>query len=208
MKSSHALPLAATPASTDRPVRSSASTATATPAAAAAVSPRVLRAEAVVDAPAAEVWRAWSTSSGASAFLAPRVNIDLRIGGVFEVFFDPQDASKSSRGIVLALVPGQMISFGWHLPPLYPQLPHGVMPVLIALRPTGPARTVVAIAHFGWGAAPCWDEPYTHMLRGWSDVLGRLQHRFAVGPIDWAAEMASGPDRREFTLKERAVTPV
>lgn len=165
-----------------------------------------LRVEAVISAPLAQVWQAWSTSDGASAFLAPRVVVDPRVGGRFEVYFDPHDPAKSSRGRVLGFVPGQSLSFEWHLPPMYPDLQNVVMPVTVTFRADGPTRTVVTIEHAGWGTGPHWDDAFTHMHRGWSDLLGRLQERFTAGPIDWTREMAQGPDRENFTLKERSAT--
>jgi hypothetical protein len=53
------------------------------PAAPASSSPLVH--ETVVAAPLESVWRAWSTSAGLSAWLAPLVDIDLRIGGTLRV---------------------------------------------------------------------------------------------------------------------------
>lgn len=43
--------------------------------------PRMIRVEATVNAPLAEVWQAWTISAGAETFFAPKVNIQLAIGG-------------------------------------------------------------------------------------------------------------------------------
>jgi uncharacterized protein YndB with AHSA1/START domain len=76
-----------------------------------------IHAEVVVNAPQSEVWLAWATDEGARTFLAPKTNIDTRIGGPYEIFFNPADDRMSTKGMkVLSYVPGEMLSFEWCLP--------------------------------------------------------------------------------------------
>jgi uncharacterized protein YndB with AHSA1/START domain len=146
-----------------------------------------------------------TTSTGAEEFFAPKAHIELRVGGPFEICFDPSDATKSSRGHVLSYTPDEMLSFEWFLPPLYPELRNARTWVVVTVHADGPTNSIVKIEHLGWGSGPGWDDAFPHMERGWNDVLGRLQQRFTAGPINWAAEMATGTDKKEFTLKQRAV---
>src|SRR5690606_37572992 len=44
--------------------------------------------ETILAAPIDNVWRAWTTSAGLSAWLAPRADADLRIGGKLRVAYD------------------------------------------------------------------------------------------------------------------------
>jgi hypothetical protein len=57
-----------------------------------------VRVEATVAAAVASVWRAWTTSQGAETFFAERANIDLRLGGPYEIFFNPADERMSTKG--------------------------------------------------------------------------------------------------------------
>jgi uncharacterized protein YndB with AHSA1/START domain len=50
-----------------------------------------IRINGLVDAPAADVWRAFSTSEGAETFFAQRAHIGLSLGGPYEIFFNPAD---------------------------------------------------------------------------------------------------------------------
>ncbi len=46
--------------------------------------PRVVRVEGTVNGPVSEVWRVWTTSTGAEEFFAEKANIQLSIGGPYE----------------------------------------------------------------------------------------------------------------------------
>ena len=50
-----------------------------------------------LDAPIQAVWDAWTTEAGLISFFAPAVNIDLRPGGPYEIFFSPEN-SPGTRG--------------------------------------------------------------------------------------------------------------
>lgn len=60
----------------------------------------------------AEVWRVWTTSKGAEEFFAEKANIQLAIGGPYEIQFDPKDERSGTKGLkILSYSPNEMISF-------------------------------------------------------------------------------------------------
>lgn len=173
---------------------------------AAAVSSRGVRVEGTINAPLAEVWRVWTTSAGAEEFFAPRANIELAIGGPYEIYFDPHDERKSTKGLkVLAYAPQEMIAFQWNAPPDMPEIRNGGTWVVVQLRAAGDTRTHVTVAHLGWKSGPAWDQAYPHFVRGWNDLVERLKVRFNEGPIDWSREVET-EDKAHFSLKERKPT--
>lgn len=89
---------------------------------------RVVRAETVVNAGVDQVWDAWATNDGIKSFLAPDCNVEIRIDGPYQIFFDPE-AEPGLKGaddmIVLAFQPGKMLSFTWNASTLFPNVrPH------------------------------------------------------------------------------------
>ena len=58
---------------------------------------RVIRGEVVVQATVDAAWDAWTTEEGIMTFFAPDCNVDLRVDGWYEVFFDP-DAPPGQKG--------------------------------------------------------------------------------------------------------------
>jgi uncharacterized protein YndB with AHSA1/START domain len=70
--------------------------------------------EAMVDAPAEQVWRAWTTVEGMQSWMVAKTDIDLRVGGLWRTSYSRDadlggDAAIHHR--VLALDPGRMLAF-------------------------------------------------------------------------------------------------
>ena len=58
---------------------------------------RMIEKSVIVPAAIQPVWDAWTTSEGAQTFFAPRANIELSVGGPYELLFD-LDAPVGSQG--------------------------------------------------------------------------------------------------------------
>ncbi len=150
---------------------------------------RAICAEITVNAGIDEVWDAWTTNEGIKSFFAPDCNVDLRIDGPYQIFFDP-DAEPGLKGaddmIVLAYQPKKMLSFTWnapaHLPNVRPHRTH----VVVRLVPQGDRQVRVTLRHDGWGEGDEWDQAFDYFTIAWKKVvLPRLKHRLDQGPIDW-----------------------
>lgn len=167
------------------------------PTGSAASSERAIHVEVTVDAPVAAVYDAWSTSTGAQTFFATKTRIEPRVGGPYEIYFNPADERMTTKGCkVLSYSPGEMISFQWRLPrDEFPDLQDAPMWVVVQMRAAGANRTVVTITHLGFGTGPGWDRAYSHMERGWSELAGRLKKRFEQGPVDWSTQTMMWQDR-------------
>jgi uncharacterized protein YndB with AHSA1/START domain len=150
---------------------------------------RWVRVEVTVKGPVAEVWRVWTTSAGAEEFFAEKANIRLAIGGPYEIQFDPQNEQSGTKGLkILSYAPEEMISFEWNAPTEYPEVRNGGTWVVVQMRPEGADRTRVTVTHYGWKDGAEWDRAYAHFVRGWGDLIKRLERRFTDGPIDWNKE--------------------
>lgn len=161
-------------------------------------SSRSVRAEAVVHAPVSEVWRVWSTSAGAEEFFAEKANIQLSIGGPYEIQFDPKDERSGTKGLrILSYAPEEMISFQWNAPPEYPDVRNGGTWVVVQMRPEGPNWTLVTVTHYGWKNGPQWDRAFAHFVLGWGGLMKRLERRFTDGPIDWTKERMMYQDSKQ-----------
>lgn len=149
---------------------------------------RVIRKEIVVNASVSEVWEAWTTVEGAVTFFAPEANIELSMGGSYELLFD-LDAPEGSRGgeglKMLSFLPEEMLSFEWNAPPQYPTVRRQRTWVVVQFFPSGQNKVKVRLTHLGWRKGEEWDKVFQYFKRAWDIVLGRLQHRFATGSIDW-----------------------
>ena len=64
-----------------------------------AQSDRVLRKRITVDAPASDVWNAWTTVDGVKQFFPKDARIELKPGGAYEMYFS-MTAPAGQRGCV------------------------------------------------------------------------------------------------------------
>lgn len=151
---------------------------------------RMIEKQVAVDAPIAEVWKAWTTSEGIKTFFAPDAHVEARAGGPFEVYINPyaQPGMKGADDMrFMALQEPTMLSFTWNAPPSNPEVRRQRTMVIVRLRPMDERHTEVTIHHVGWGDGGKWDEAYNYFDRAWAGVLANLQKSFKDGPMDWTA---------------------
>ena len=137
---------------------------------------RSLVLETTVAASSRTVWDAWVSSDGIASWWNPSgSNIELRVGGPFELYFD-LDAAPGMRGsegcVYLGYVPGEVISFTWNAPPhLALRESHTWVVIMFTDSPTG---TDVHLVHTGFGAGDDWDAYMAYFRDAWSYVLELL----------------------------------
>lgn len=192
--------------------------------AAADAEARMIHIERIIAAPVDAVWNAWTTSEGWKQAMGMPLNIELRPGGPFEVWFAP-DAPEGQRGSegckVLSYLPGRMLSFSWNSPPKYPELrakgPQTI--VVVEMEPFGEKFTRVSLTHHGWPQAPNeladqWNGSFEYFTAAWPRVLEHIEKGLA--PADQAKSdpragwtylirIARGVSPEELTKDEMAI---
>lgn len=135
--------------------------------------PRSFATSVIVATDPLTAWSDWASAESLVAWWpAPVVNIDLRVGGPFEILFstDAPEGERGSEGCAyLSYVPGEMISFTWNAPPhlslrssntwvviTFTELDHG---------------TEVRLVHTGFLEGPDWDEYMDYFRSAWESVL-------------------------------------
>ena len=142
---------------------------------------RSLVKETDVAAPPDEVWAAWSSSEGIAAWWRPAAaNIDLRIGGSFEILFslDAPEGERGSEGCrILSYVPGESLSFTWNAPP-HLSLRSVNTWVVLTFGESG-SGTSLRLVHTGFLEGPDWDDYMAYFDRAWDYVLGLLSDHWS-----------------------------
>ncbi len=142
---------------------------------------RSLVKEALVAAPPVEVWAAWTSNEGITSWWAPpKTNIDLRVGGPFEIHFsleEPVGLQGSEGCRILAYVPGESLSFTWNAPPHLPLRETNTWVVLTFTEQQ--AGTAVRLVHTGFLEGPDWDDYMAYFDDAWGYVLGLLTEHWA-----------------------------
>ncbi len=139
--------------------------------------------EAVIRAPVASVWNAWTTSSGLQSWLAPHADIDLRIDGLMRSNYDPKGALDDSGTIenrILAYEPEKMMSIRVSKAP--EQFPFkskiGEMWTVLYFEPTSDGYTALRVVGMGFGADEESQKMKEFFKQGNAFTLIQLQKRF------------------------------
>lgn len=140
---------------------------------------RVLHKEITVNATSEEVFKAWTTAEGLNSFFGADCNVELRLGGPFEIFFAPAEAAPN-RGSedchILSFLPNRMLGFEWNAPPSFGELRYTYTQVVIFFDDIA-AGCRLTLNHTGWGRGSDWDRLYEYFDSAWDSVLRNLAER-------------------------------
>jgi uncharacterized protein YndB with AHSA1/START domain len=95
---------------------------------------------------------------------------------------------------ILSFLPEEILSFDWNAPPQFPTVRGQRTWVVVQFFPLDNDKAKVRLTHLGWGEGEEWDKVFQYFKRAWDVVLGRLQHMFVSGPMDWSNPYRPSPD--------------
>jgi len=156
---------------------------------------RTIRIELVAGRPPSEVYKLWTTEAGVTKWFAPAARVDPRVGGRYEIIFDPAtDPDGSVRGTkgakILELVPDKKLVFEWIAfegqeragyggPPVMPEPERSRektrVEVVFEPAPGDVSKTRIVLVHNGFREGATWDAALVYFReRGWPGVLRQL----------------------------------
>lgn len=147
---------------------------------------RTLQKEITVTESKELLWHAWTIGERARQWFAPEVNIDPRVGGAFELFFNPANKEQmNTKGCQFtSLKPMDQLTFTWKGPDDFSELMNHtdtLTSVNVRFIETGDKTTKVAIEHMGWGTGEDWDRAYRWHEMAWGQVLNSLKYAIESG---------------------------
>jgi len=135
----------------------------------------------VINAPVADVWKAWTTAEGIESFFAPKAaKVVPEPGGAFELWFgvDMPEGSRGSEGCkVHSVKPMEQLVFEWNAPPTIPAIRPLRTLVYLDFKPLPDNRTEVTLRNFGYGVGEDWDKTKAYFTRAWPAVMANLEKR-------------------------------
>jgi uncharacterized protein YndB with AHSA1/START domain len=144
---------------------------------------KALRFEVTVPGSLGDVWAAFTTPEGLSAWLWRDVRVDLRPGGDWLVLY-PE--GKTGGGTILSFEPKRRIVLAAMAPEQFPTVRRERTRAVFEFEELSPKETRVTLVQTGWKDGAEWDEAYEYLARGNAILLRQLHHRFATGPVDWS----------------------
>lgn len=143
--------------------------------------------EGVVDAPPALVWDAWTTTEGLHAWLAPHVEIDLRVGGLMRTNYNPNaslDDPQTIANEVLSYDPGKMLSIRVKQAPANFPFPKAIydMWTVMYFDAVGDNQTRLRVVGLGFDASEESQNMRNFFTHGNAQTIEALRKHFAANP--------------------------
>jgi uncharacterized protein YndB with AHSA1/START domain len=140
---------------------------------------RVLQSSITIDAPAAELWKAFTDPAAYRRWAGGFAAVDLRVGGAFEASYSPDGHIGDPANIrhrVVAFAPDRLIVFQNISSPGLPddKLYNGTC-IVLQYEPLGPAKTRVTISHTGFGEGAGYDRLYAFFKQGDAGALQAMK---------------------------------
>lgn len=139
---------------------------------------KVIEFEINVQASKEQLWSAWTSSENVGKWFAPIANVELKVGGAFELFFNPSDREHmNTKGCkFLELIPFKKLDFTWKGPDDFSEVmnkePLTVVNVFFIEDGT---NMKVKVSHSGWGVGEEWDKAIEWHSFAWNQVLSSLK---------------------------------
>ena len=127
-------------------------------------------------------WDAWTKTEKIIEWFSPEANIQARLGGAYELFFDPTNHDhQSTKGCKITVFnPLKTLAFTWKGPDEFGDTMNNpcnltyVRVDFVAIDGT----TQVKVEHSGWGDSVEWDEAMEWHHEAWEGVLANLESLF------------------------------
>jgi uncharacterized protein YndB with AHSA1/START domain len=136
----------------------------------------------VVDVAAtpAQVFASWTQPAELSKYFGSKHNVDLEVGGRYEILFEHDGGTIGSNGCqVLGWVPDRMLCFSWNAPPMFAAERELRTWVTVLLEPGLDDGCRLELHHVGFGEGGNWDAVHDYFDAAWGRVLEGLVARFA-----------------------------
>lgn len=125
-----------------------------------------------------QLWSAWTSSERAAKWFSPIANIEPKVGGSFELFFDPSDMNHmTTKGCkFLELIPLEELSFNWKGPDDFAEVMNKEPLTIINVSFIEDDTSVrVKLSHSGWKTSQEWDAARAWHEIAWKQVLNSLK---------------------------------
>jgi uncharacterized protein YndB with AHSA1/START domain len=130
-----------------------------------------------IPAPVEQVWRALTTAEGIKEYFPAQPNIELKVGGNYEIF-------PGVRNRVLTFLPGKLLMTTGSAPPEFPDVRKGGTWGAFQFDPIEEGKaTRLRLGVFGWRDGKQWDDAFAYFVKNNPVFLRMIRKRFVDGPL-------------------------
>jgi uncharacterized protein YndB with AHSA1/START domain len=146
----------------------------------------VLVKSATVPLSTAACFRLFVEPAGLESWLCEKANVEARVGGRYELFWEPGDPENNSTvGCrITACAPERVLAFEWRSPRQFKSFANAADPlthVVVAFHAV-PGSTTVTLVHSGWRSTAEWQQAAAWQSTAWDHAMQALQAR-ALRPM-------------------------
>ena len=140
---------------------------------------KIIKKSKLVQSNTENLWWKWTTHEGLLTFFGADNNVELKIGGTFEIYFlmdNPKGLQGSEGCQIISYLPNEMLSFTWNAPPDFSEIRNNEHKtwVVVNFNSIEKEKTLVTLHHVGWLEGEKWDEAYDYFNLAWETVLSWL----------------------------------
>lgn len=139
-----------------------------------------------LEVPLEDAWRTWTEPRLLKRWLCEDANVEIEVGGNFELFWDLNNRSLNSTiGCkVIAMEPNRRLAFQWRGPPEFSDLMN-VSPfptsVSIEFEKINLSNCIVHFRHSGWGESERWILARDWQNSAWLGAFAELRKLLGEG---------------------------
>lgn len=139
---------------------------------------RIIHQQATIECNPEQAFEMFAGSTHVATWLGDRADIEPKVGGKYEVFWNYESGTNGTRGCrITDLAPGQFIAFDWKGPGQFNNSMNVADPlthVVVFFTPVSNDATEVHLIHSGWGSTPEWEEARRWFVEAWGLAFGHL----------------------------------
>jgi uncharacterized protein YndB with AHSA1/START domain len=130
--------------------------------------------------PVEDLWALWTEPDKVSKWLAGGADIDLRIGGTYQLTgqIGTRPLTGPAGGPITGLEEEYVLKVTWRLSSQFGAAVSAADPptnVVVLFQPLGPNRTRLRLEHDGWREGDDWTAARQWYSEAWTAVLERLK---------------------------------
>jgi len=131
------------------------------------------------------VWRAWTESDRITKWFAPVAEIEPKLGGKFELYFNPNNkSSMCTQGCkIVQLEAPQLLAFEWKGPDPFADVVNleGALTIVKVRLESVESGTMVYLEHSGWNQSEESLKAREWHVEAWNQMLSSLKSSMEAG---------------------------
>lgn len=124
-----------------------------------------------------KVYEAWVVPDLLERWLTRRANVQAKVGGAYELFWDLKnpDVNSTLGCRITDIVPNSELSFGWKGTEEYASVMGTSTSVFVRFEPRDDG-TLLRFIHRGWGTGVDWEKARLWQAEAWREALENLKN--------------------------------